>query len=238
MNTPRSTSLFHFTEELSTLTSILKNGFFPRYSLEDTSWANEERYPRLAFPMVCFCDIPIGRITEHLSSYGSYGLGMSRKWAHKNNLNPVFYVVPESPLAQDYTAAIMTVLGPGNPTNRGLSMLAHAKPTYGIGKGGITKTFYQESEWRYVPRDIVPLFITEKEYDNAEVRGAHNQSAEAFGIRFTQQEDIRYIFVPNDNDIPELIDLITNDQNLGFRPFDRKLLTSRITSLENLRADV
>ncbi len=88
---PRSDNLFHFTKSIDILESILKNGFYARYCLEDIRWLNSNEDKFIAFPMVCFCDIPLSRATEHTEFYGSYGLGLTKDWGIRNNLNPVVY---------------------------------------------------------------------------------------------------------------------------------------------------
>eukprot|EP01034_Spumella_vulgaris_P011525 gene11525-14663_t len=69
-------------------------GFWPRYSLEDFRWqvSGPNSHEFAAFPMVCFCDIPLSRIDEHVGFYGSYGLGLSREWGIRAGLNPVQYI--------------------------------------------------------------------------------------------------------------------------------------------------
>lgn len=90
---PRSHTLFHFTKSSKVLKLILKNGFWPRYCLEDVSWmgmdAEDAEY--VAFPAVCFCDIPLSRIDEHVAFYGAFGIGLRKEWAVINNLNPILY---------------------------------------------------------------------------------------------------------------------------------------------------
>ena len=87
----RSHTLFHFTKNLDTLKSILQNGFWPRYCLEDFSWYNMNMN-FIAYPLVSFCDIPLSRIDEHVAFYGEYGLGLTKEWARVNRLNPVVYL--------------------------------------------------------------------------------------------------------------------------------------------------
>ena len=82
-------TLFHFTSKLDYLEGILESDFIPRYNLEDINLAG--RSIKIAFPMVCFCDIPLSSISEHLDKYGQYAIGMSINWANKNGLNPVLY---------------------------------------------------------------------------------------------------------------------------------------------------
>lgn len=104
-------SLFHFTNSFDKLISILKNEFAPRYSLEDfkhfTKFPNivrvdkiEEKEYEKAVPMVCFCDIPLSQIKNHIYIYGGYGLGLKKEWGKSKGLNPVMYVEPDSLLTK------------------------------------------------------------------------------------------------------------------------------------------
>ena len=70
---PKSHTLFHFTKSRDTLKLVLKNGFWPRYCLEDIQWIGEDRFPYISIPIVCFCDIPLSRIQEHVGCYGEFG---------------------------------------------------------------------------------------------------------------------------------------------------------------------
>ena len=92
---PKSHTLFHFTKNIEFVKNILLDGFWPRYCLEDLSWYIFE-YDYVAFPMVCFCDIPLSRISEHVDFYGEFGVGVTKEWALANNLNPLSYLAKNS----------------------------------------------------------------------------------------------------------------------------------------------
>jgi hypothetical protein len=51
--------------------------------------------------MVCFCDIPVELSCDHRSWYGNYAIGFSKVWGKVCNLNPVFYVSEDGPLARE-----------------------------------------------------------------------------------------------------------------------------------------
>jgi hypothetical protein len=91
----KSSSLFYFTKRMDLVNSILRNGFYPRYCLEDIRCLREYQ-DYLLYPMVCFCDIPISRIAEHTAFYGEYGLGLINEWGLKNGLLPVIYMLVSS----------------------------------------------------------------------------------------------------------------------------------------------
>ena len=88
-------TLFHFTYNKNSLLSILKNGLYVRYSLENfESLINDKA--EIAFPMVCFCDIPLSQVRRHTNTYGKYAIGLSKSWGMKNQINPIIYTYPNS----------------------------------------------------------------------------------------------------------------------------------------------
>ena len=82
-----SSLLYHFTDNIDVLISILKNGFWPMTAIEDISFMMP-RYDkaRVGIPMVCFTDIPIELADEHRKEYGSFGIGMKKGWGIKMDL--------------------------------------------------------------------------------------------------------------------------------------------------------
>jgi len=236
---PKSDNLFHFTKTLDVLKLILKGGICPRYCPEDFEWAGMSNIKNIAYPMSCFCDIPLSRIGEHTNFYGSYGIGLSKDWGLQNKLAPIVYSTQDGSVQK--LAKYLFKLGaeakePNEEMNdvayRYISMI---KPITGkmVVKGEIVeKDFYQENEWRYVPPEDNIIFDEdfEKQKDEA------NQKMEKYKLEISPK-DIRYIFVESDNDIPSLVDFIStkmgeNTQN------DLKVLQTRIVSLETLQADI
>lgn len=229
---PKSDNLFHFTKSLAVLKLILKNGIKPRYCLEDVEWhGGDDKH--LAFPIACFCDIPLSRISDHTDFYGYYGVGLTKAWGQKNGLNPVVYS-PADGQIQKLASSLLNDTSP-NSTDHAYKLWSLFKPTIGkmvIAGQVVEKEFYQESEWRYVPPGI--NVIGQDKFD--EEKEKKNQDIENHSLQFSPS-DIRYIFVKDDSDIPELVDFITGE--LGMHPLnDLKILQSRIVSLTTLRADL
>src|SRR5574337_1418490 len=100
MSTISSETLFHFTNSAEYLISIFRSEFYPRYSLETLLDLGNGNKLEVAIPMVCFCDIPLSQIKNHLNTYGYYGIGMSKDWAKKVGLNPVLYLRSGSDIAK------------------------------------------------------------------------------------------------------------------------------------------
>jgi len=243
---PRSSTLFHFTKNLETLTLVLKNGFWPRYCLEDIRWHETDLHQEIAYPMVCFCDIPISRIDEHVDFYGSYGIGVTKEWAIKNKLNPLTYVSSGSPVQRALIDIISHVDElPDDKRTEAFHTLrlihSFAKPISGtmkMGRALVKRDFYQESEWRYVPEGAdITQHLTKSVFDNKALRDKLNQvTFDSARLGFSPQ-DVKYIFVPEDSDIPKIINFIQNELD-DFKSADLKVLMSRVTSLENLQRDL
>ena len=92
-------TFFHFTSTKETLQSIFSNGFWLRYSLENyegildkvKNATDEDNEKEILIPMICFCDLPLMQVKEHISHYGSYAIGLSRDWGFEKKLSPVIY---------------------------------------------------------------------------------------------------------------------------------------------------
>ena len=92
-------TLFHFTSDRKSLLSILKSGFYIRYSLENYDGLINGQ-SEIVFPLVSFCDIPISQVKRHTKTYGSYAIGLKKDWGMRNGVNPVVYAYPDSTTSQ------------------------------------------------------------------------------------------------------------------------------------------
>lgn len=184
---PKSHTLFHFTKSKETLKLIFQNGFWPRYCLEDMRWIAIEENDYIAFPMVCFCDIPLGRISEHVRFYGEFGLGMTKEWANSNGLNPILYIASDNHLSSEIRALNNHSWKIGDKEDRKAAVetmryiYMHTKPTDGnmiIDGKPLIKEFYQESEWRYVPKHIdVDSYLLKDRFNDQKCLNKHNENS-------------------------------------------------------------
>lgn len=239
---PKSDNLFHFTKNIDFLKSILINGLLPRYCLEDSRWLEVDRN-FIAYPMICFCDIPISRISEHTNFYGQYGIGLTKKWGLTNKLTPVIYApqgsaairVADYLFSQDYDGQPDQEEKNKKNSDFIYELISLIKPISGqmnIGGNIVEKDFYQENEWRFIASDADIIF-EDQLIDNRE---SANKQLEHQRLQIAPQ-DIRYIFVKNDYEIPALVDFINT--SLGHYPHnDIKLLTTRILSIETIYSDI
>jgi hypothetical protein len=123
-------------------------------------------------PMISFCDIPLHLVSNHINQYGKYGIGLSREWAIKNKLNPVFYYQTKSLLFREFDSMMgiqykdfMELREMKTQTEQEIHIasvrtvfmksryiLQHYKPWFGYDfKMKKKRYFYDEREWRYVP---------------------------------------------------------------------------------------
>ena len=96
-----SNSIIHFTNTKEKLQGILKSNFKIKYCKESIDFKDGGPVS-FYVPMVSFCDIPLSEVKNHISKYGPYGIGLTKKWAEKNLLNPVLYLDKKSSLARSY----------------------------------------------------------------------------------------------------------------------------------------
>ncbi len=175
-NTISANTVFHFTKNLSNLKNILKHGFYPHYCVE--SWElyfNNKK--ALAVPIICFCDIPLSQIKDHIFNYGYYAIGLTKNWAIKNKVSPVLYSYKDSDLINClsenltyatnlndvFIKAAQKIKNNKNIIDTFSSLLTNAIRTFSYMKpyegnkwedGKFLKKtirFYDEREWRFVP---------------------------------------------------------------------------------------
>lgn len=236
---PKSDSLFHFTKSIGVLELILKNGIEPRFCLEDVTWLKIEGLNKIGLPMSCFCDIPISRLKNHNEFYGGFGIALSREWALKKGLHPISYTTDEGHI-QQLANSLKDIMNQDPNTLNTINfyrLISLIKPLTGVmkdknGEGDINIDFYQESEWRFIPKtvDIIPESDFSSKVDSA------NERVKKYVIKF-EPNDVNYIFVKNDSDIPKIIDIISHKLDIK-NESEIKVLYSKVVSFERLRKDI
>lgn len=266
-----SNTLFHFTDEINYLINILNNNFRPRYCFENLSCLDPNRSPLglgpvrdFAFPMVCFCDLPLSLTGRHLATYGNYGIGLTKEWGMRNRLSPILYVHQDSPLNQmiDRAAEIVTGL---EFDNRNHELDAHAKVTIDV--ESLTKTFdhllsvtkpyqgpfrrrnktipkvrfYDEREWRFLPSKSKDAdwenYLLDSGFSDETEKNRQNDliAADDNAALMFEPNDIRYIIVKDEAEILEMARRIEDIK----ADYDdaRLLLKTRIISAQQIKED-
>lgn len=245
-----SKTLFHFTNQEGLL-GILRTNFHTSFSRERITSGNGRHWDYWA-PMICFCDIPLHLIANHINEYGQYGLGLSREWAIKSKLNPVFYY-QENSLLFDELDSMMTLqheditglnkTGIAIKSTRDIYLksryiLQYYKPWYGYDfKIKKEKCFYDEREWRYVPiqkDQHESLYNDDEEFKNK--KDEHYAKLLNPILKF-EPRDITYIVLENENKRYDLINIIKDVKDkYSFR--DVETLVSKIITVEQIKNDI
>ena len=277
MGTIKSNSLFHFTLKEEYLLDILENGFWPRYCFEDIEWLipkdlkNElekqeednlcisfikdlikNNISSIAYPMSCFCDIPLSKITAHTDFYGGFGLGMTKEWGIRKGLNPIFYLSDNSIIPNLIQSFLLKTVPidfwksiQSEKTNQNtiIQLMKFLKPLSGKMKVNgieVTKNFDEECEWRYAPasyenNSFQNFLLNFLANNNEELQNQNLITKKDASLKF-EPSDIKYIFVPEDSNIPTIINKI-NTIFTDCPDDERLLLLSKVISLETIRKD-
>lgn len=170
-----SNTLFHFTGQREHLENIINNGFHPRYCTENfdmfsATFDHDQKIFEFGVPMVCFCDIPLSKVKEHVSVYKGYGIGCTKAWGIEKGVTPLIYVKPDSETVKGIQNALIALKShsfadendahTNAPIVRSVRenlrrLIKFVKPYEGKfehnGRTFENKRFYDEREWRYVP---------------------------------------------------------------------------------------
>lgn len=247
-----SNSIVHFTNEKSSLKGILSEGFKISFCRENLRFHKSNFVAYV--PMISFCDTPLSQVKDHIQKYGDYGIGLTRDWAIRNRLNPVFYIEPGSFLAESYDVALDVLYEVDKyiqedkkaeyilTYDKILDFVRYVKPYDGIlERKGVKLDSYRfadEKEWRYVP----PIGSTSwMHYPEAAFSDSHQREVaekELSGKRLDfLPEDIRYIIIKDDSEIHEFIRLLDDVKGGGYSKRDVERLTTRIITADQIRTD-
>lgn len=173
-----SNTLIHQSNFDSLKKILISNEFKMSYSKEEFTHINQEGPSTYihVFPMICFSEIPIASLQNHLHRYGSCIIGMDKPWAIVNGLNQVHYYQQQSVLAHSlfktyhyfFKKIKATPIKLEDKQYQDLQrtfnnleyQMAFAKNYSGAVRSGRYKApnyvFAEEKEWRLVPENTDP----------------------------------------------------------------------------------
>lgn len=236
-------TLFHFIEELGYLISILKReAVVPRYCVESVDYL-KIAYKSIAYPMLCFCDINLHKIENHISLYGGYGIAFSKEWGIRKGIQPIQYVNERSYLCKDFSKAFKMALNSSytdEAQNYLLSQMYFLKPIEGnMKRKGVDKhkNFTDECEWRYVPeveKLDLPVVLKDSEIVQKDTFNVALLYAKETWLKFTV-DDIKYLIIKNGDDLDRLLEIILKKSELN--PVDQLKLSTKIIVWDEVRED-
>lgn len=276
-----SNLLFHLTDKIETLKSILSDKFYGSFCIETLHFDNTE--DKLFVPMISFCDIPLV-ILSNKTKYGEFGLGMTKEWGIKNQLNPVLYVEKKSSLSHSIVQSsigshlLLDILEPEldkidseldkmiEAQNNNSLDIAKFKGVYDetirqrqlynvvahiryslcftkhysddLVRNNITTPnykFYDEREWRYLPKLGSPIFNSIRsldDYNNWRSQTENKPILNDVSLSFNYQ-DIEFILVEKKSDEDKIREFIKSLSR--FNESEKLSLYSKIISFEKIR---
>ncbi|WP_265463034.1 abortive infection system antitoxin AbiGi family protein [Aeromonas salmonicida] len=247
-------TIMHFTNTKAALRGILESDFNLKYCNERIEI--EGAVFEMSVPMVSFCDIPLSEVKEHITKYGSYGIGLTREWAERNGLNPVLYLERKSRLGNSLEKAYDHFIDYDDGTLEDLK--EENKAVYDIFRyvknyqadlirgGRVLKDyrFSDEREWRYVPcfTEEIPMLIPKAVLDSDTegwVKYVYKAKEQLKGITLSfQPNDIKYIIIENDAEISEFLDLLRRAKGNKYSYNDIERLMTRILTTEQIVTDM
>lgn len=239
-------TLFTFCNKLEYLIPPLQSKMISaRYCEEDISYLKIPKIRKISFPMKCFCDINMHKLSEHLSGYGYYGLALTKEWGMKNEIQPVQYINQESPLVRDFSNVFSNALKIKKTTqtkneklmkNYLIHQLMYLKPYSGYMINRNTgkrkkKCFTDECEWRYIPKvsdlGYKQIYYNEKILNNGNLNDISDSLKDKpeISLQF-DYEDLKYIIVNNREDLRKVTKEIDKIENINEE--EKALLMSKI----------
>lgn len=243
--------LFHFTSRKN-LYSILNNTFQVSYARERIIGGT--RVKEFAVPMISFSDLRLSELKNNIGTYGKFGIGMTKDWAIKKELNPVMYASHKSLFTENFMKGIedfFHLISNSTDTtgqnevayNNTINTLRYIKNYKGdlIRPGRKTiadYVFANEREWRYVPAisENILSFIHINRIQTSKQKSFFNRKIRHLKLHFLP-DDIKYLIVEKDRDINPLITHLRNAK-VGFPSDIVDRLSSRILTYEQIENDV
>lgn len=239
-------SIIHYTHSFDIITSILREGFRIKYCSEILQLGKKGQ-SRAAHPIVSFCDIPLSDSKQHFDAYGKYGIGLSKRWAVNNGVNPVVYIDKHSLIAESiYELIKERRKSDSNLTKKQkreiLQIKSYAKNYSGPLKRGKIDIpdykFYDEREWRLVPDEKTlnnqKFSVSLKVYEKN--KNKYNNKISNARLKF-KAKDISYIIVSQTSEIPTMIKFLREEKPLRCTARELDILFSKICSTEQIVAD-
>jgi len=218
-----SQTLFHLTGSLDVLKLILKNGFQARYIYEKLPGR------KLAYltKTTCFCNIPLWIIKEHINWYGEYGIGINRPIAREKGLSPILYIHSKSPNFPKGSSKKSKLWFDQFKFTRYLKQVRGKQMFFNEQNEPYYKwkTFYNEREWRYFPKNSETFILNyEKEIDLEEKRNNLNTGdLPYFDII---PEWIEYVIIRDAKELNVIKDVLQTNK---FNRYYESLLTKIVT---------
>lgn len=259
-------TLFNFMPRFEFLEkALIEKAMFPRFYEENINYLGlsfgDEQVERVAFPMLCFCDIKLHSLSDHMDGttgndgYGNFGLGLDKSWCIEKGIQPVDYINDKSSECE----SLSKVLNMGtdllyseefeeehnNFFDYLLEKITFTKPLYGEMKKGernIQKNFHDEREWRFVPEPLenseLDFFynnVTKPNHMNNAFLNNYSDTLNLYDeyLLKIESDAINYIFVKDEEYLEKLLKIISKHYDLE----EAMRLSSKVVVYDKIRRD-
>lgn len=233
-------TLFRFVDNFEYLKDIIKKqAIMPRYCIESIEYLDIE-ISEIAYPMICFCDINLHKLNEHIVFYGPFGIAFNKDWGIEKGIQPIQYINEFSNLKNDFSEAFKDSLS-AEYTDKAqdflLTQMKYIKPILGKMKRNnksYAKNFTDECEWRYVPNvksENYPEVLFGQniiQRDNLNEAIALNNN---LWLKF-KLEDIKYLILKSRKHFVELLSVCKE-----LNEYKKSLLLSKIIIWDESKGD-
>ena len=197
----------------------------------------------------------------HTDIYGKFAIAFTKEWGKQHRIQPVHYIDVSSPFATLFSKTVCEYLQSDFDDEKSIVgamlelQLALAKPHFGIMQRQdenenlftISKNFFDEQEWRYIPDTsesnfesiIANDFYSIKRHDGKSPIDIYNERLaqsehDSLWLRF-DYSDISHLIVADDDSrikiIDHLLKLPTDEQK-------RYVLMSKLLTIEQIMGDM
>lgn len=239
-------SIIHYTDSLTNIESILKEGFMLKYCSERLNVEGGDGSVA-AHPMISFCDIPLSQSHKHFDAYGRYGIGLSKEWAYQMGINPVLYIDKKSLIGQSLDSLLKDRRdSSSNLTSVQKTNILRLKCFMKNYSGHLKRKnidnknyrFYDEREWRLVPesKDINNASFSIDNTSYIKDKNKYNDKIKDCRF-FFKPNDISYIIVDKTSEIPGVINILRTHYSNKCTAQELDILFSKICSTEQILSD-
>ncbi len=210
-------------------------------------------------PMVCFCDIPLSVVGNHIDQYGSYGIGLSKDWGKKNRLSPIHYIPQGSFFETIINSLQYKTMGYVDSVKENFKV---TEGDYKFSQFEFYKSFfnlfsymkiyedknncyYDEREWRWIPQGLEDEndlksdsmhFFEEHAQQSGFIQMMNDKIASKYKLIF-EPKDIRYIIVKQESEILDILNKIQDIKSEKFGSDEIQIVKSKVITSERIKSD-
>lgn len=176
-----------------------------------------------------------------MDTYGDYAIGLRKEWGIEKKLAPVLYAHKGASLVRNLPELLEDAGGNDVIMNHLIDLLCRLKPYEGTfwrhGRPVGNTRFYDEREWRFVPKEIAKLqFLVDAAATDKAARDKANADVAEQKLTF-DLTDIRYVIVRSESEILPTIHELERTQPNEYSQDQLRLMISRIICAEHIRED-